>query len=168
MLCSTPPPHFEQHGNTLLERLWHIPVWQYQTVLQITVNKDVPSWILSSRVFLFFSVQASGRQCITYLHSGGRSTPEPTELHALHAIRKVSGFSGGPHLKWRKNLLECWVYADEWESCMDYHILSRIGVAGQSFAVCNTSNRWGPLFTLIPKTQNSSHKSCQDFVRFYL
>lgn len=36
---------------------------------------------------------------------------------------------------------ECWMFTDEQESCLDYHILSRAGAAGQSLSICNASER---------------------------
>lgn len=64
-------------------------------MLQTAVKKSL---IFYFRVFLFF-LQISVHQCITYLYSDGRKPHEPTGLHALHAARKVAGFSEGPHLK---------------------------------------------------------------------
>lgn len=69
-------------------------------------------------------MQTSVHQCISYLCSEGRKPHEPTGLHALHAPRKVAVFSGGPHLKMTEESVECWIFTDEWENCLDYHILS--------------------------------------------
>lgn len=91
----------------------------------------------------------------------------PWDCMLCMQVRKVASFSTGPHLKRQNNLHECWVVTDEWESCIDYHVLSRTGAAGQTLSACSTSNRWSSLFPLIPQTQTSSHKSCQDFVKFY-